>query len=159
METFFDVVKIVNAVLQIILIVLVIILTKRYKSLREDVDFLSKYLTDKGKLDIVRNEAEIARNNIELSKRGIAVTSDQKEDDFKVQEDKSIFNLIPLLKNLIGPGYILDYSSASGQHVFKIYPVGSHCDSGFVLYQAMPFDYDQAFEDIIVGLKKCNYIK
>lgn len=164
METFFDVVKILSHVMDLVFVVVVIVLIKRYSTLRKEVDYIFGYLIKKGNTDIARNEADIARDKfelakLELTKRGVVVTPEQRSKQSKAEIIQWLFDYI---KPLIGNTYIINvYDTASNDLVtFKIFPKGSNEDSGFVIsFFEIEFNYTEAKSELMKGLVMCGYLK
>jgi len=159
METFFDVIKIINLILDILLIALVIILTKRYKTLRSEFNQMIEYLQELGKLEIAKNEAELARNNYMIKKEMA-----EKEiygfnkPEFTPNKVVLIPDFIDQIKDLLPDSFNVDYAVISGMYQFKIYPKGAHQDSG-VECNFYNIEFDEWRHTIVECLKKFNYIK
>lgn len=135
MELFFDIIRIIGNILDVAIIGFLIILTRRYSELRDEVKSISRqrYFKEKDRTD--------HRN---------MVNTDGAPNPY------ALFDFIEDLRKLL-PLYKVDYSEAYGEHCLKIYPIGAHPDSGTQFL--FPSFNDDIVEKIKGGLIKCNYLK
>lgn len=122
------------------MILLIIILTKRYGTLRSDIEFIIKKFND--------SNSDKADHPF-LSNYNTEKTLPVSNNEFLDQ-----------LHKLLGPEYLIKLGSSSGLLTIKIYPKAANEDSGCMFYIDMEtFDYTDNLSRITEALKKCNYIK